>query len=84
MGAGCFEDFRQSLKQFLQRSEKRKNSTMAACTSKTKVQAAFCRVYSSALTPHFQPGLRRYRVAVLPQHGNQPLAAHQMRRAHGK
>ena len=29
MGAGCFEGFRQSLKRFLQRSEKRKNSTKA-------------------------------------------------------
>ena len=29
MGAGCFESFRQSLKRFLQRSEKRKNSTKA-------------------------------------------------------
>ena len=45
---------------------------------------AGCFLPCPALTPHFQSGFGRYRVAFLPQQGNQPLAAHQVRRAHGK
>ena len=47
-------------------------------------KGAGCFLPCPALTPHFQSGFGRYRVAFLPQHGNQPLAAHQVRRAHGK